>query len=408
MGFLAGLVLFVIVELGYAVLRETSTLPEAPLLVTSSAYPPLLATALPYPPPTLAPPADAYPLPTLAVIAPTVITSPTATATATPTAPRPAATPTPTTLPSVTPTRTLRLVSADETREPIFIEALRRKKPAAGDIEIVGVWQDATSFTRSYIRYRSEGQRVTGYINIPKGRGPFPAIVMNHGYFLQERYTPGLGTRREADYLAERGYVVAVSDFRSYAGSEAGQDGGGHFGVDWVYDSMNLIEAVKRLPQVDPTRIGLWGHSTGGLNALQSTVTRQDIHATVVVSTMSADMTQTLVFLRNWRPWVADEVVRRFGTPQARPENWARMSPINYLKDASGPIQVHHGLADDEVTPEYSAKLWAAMQAAGVQGEYYTYPGADHLWQQLAPWRLMMERTAMFYDQYLKREGDTR
>lgn len=155
---------------------------------------------------------------------------------------------------------------------------------------------------------------------------------------------------------------------------------------------------------MDRARLGVWGHSTGGLNALQATLSRQDIRATVVVSTMSPDMTQTLVFLRAWRPWVADEVVRKFGTPQAKPENWARMSPINYLADASGPIQVHHGLADDEVTPEYSARLWAAMQAVGIEGEYYTYPGADHLWGQPAQWREMMERTVVFYERYLKKE----
>ena len=307
----------------------------------------------------------------------------TATATATP-VPPPTTTPPPT------------------ASEPIFIESLRRKPSGAGDIQITGVWADMPTFTRSTLRYTSEGQRVTGYINIPKGAGPFPVIVMNHGYFLQERYTTGLGTLREADYLAERGYVVAVSDFRSYAGSDKGQDGGGHFGVDWVYDSMNLMDAVKRLPQVDPKRLGVWGHSTGGLNALQATVSRQDIRATVVVSTMSADMTETLGFLRGWRPWVADEVVRHFGTPQQQPDTWARMSPINYLKDASGPIQIHHGTDDEEVTPEFSAHLWRAMQAAGTGGEYYVYIGADHLWTQPGPWRDMMQRTLAFYDRYLK------
>ncbi|MCW5852447.1 MAG: alpha/beta fold hydrolase [Anaerolineae bacterium] len=365
---------------------------------TQDAYPPLnLPSTLPQSglPPYLPPL-------TTPTTTPSATPSPaaTATATASPLPPTPTQT---TTLPAgPTPTRTLRAVTAAETAEPLFIESLRRKPSGAGDIQITGVWADQPTFTRSTMRYTSEGQRVTGYINVPKGAGPFPVIVMNHGYFLQERYTPGLGTLREADYLAERGYVVAVSDFRSYAGSDQGRDGGGHFGVDWVYDSMNLMDAVKRLPQVDPQRLGVWGHSTGGLNALQATVARQDIRATVVVSTMSADMTETLGFLRGWRPWVADEVVRKFGTPQARPDSWARMSPINYLAEASGPIQVHHGTDDEEVTPEFSAHLWRAMQAAGTPGEYYVYIGADHLWTQPGPWRDMLQRTAAFYDRYLK------
>ena len=359
-----------------------------------------------YPPlgvPTAQPSLPAYLPPLLtATVRPSATPTPTATATPdppttthTPTATNPPPThPPPTDPPPTSPPPT--------PAPPLFIESLRRKPSGAGDIQVTGVWADRPTFTRSTMRYTSEGQRVTGYINIPRGAGPFPVIVMNHGYFLQERYTPGLGTLREADYLAERGYVVAVSDFRSYAGSEQGRDGGGHFGVDWVYDSMNLMDAVKRLPQVDPARLGVWGHSTGGLNALQATVSRQDIRATVVVSTMSADMTETLGFLRGWRPWVADEVVRRFGTPQARPDNWARISPINYLAEASGPVQVHHGTADEEVTPEFSAHLWNAMQAAGTPGEYYIYIGADHLWSQPGPWQAMMERTAAFYDRYLK------
>ena len=401
--------LFVGVGMWEAQRLATPTPPTAIPLFPSpvGGYPapaPETATPVSYPlPPT-------PPLPDLAAVAYPTPPTPTAIAPPSPSpSPSPTASPTPTVTPTATaapatptPSRTPRPVSQADLAEPIFIESLRRKPPHAGDIELLSVWEERPAFIRFTMRYLSEGQRVTGYINIPRGSGPFPVIVMNHGYFLQERYTPGMGTLREADYLAERGYVVAVPDFRSYAGSDAGVDGGGHFGLDWVYDSLNLMDAVKRLPTVDPTRLGVWGHSTGGLNALQATVTRTDIRATVVVSTMSPDMTQTLVFLRAWRPWVADEVVRHFGTPQAKPDTWARMSPIHYLADASGPVQVHHGLADEEVTPQFSARLWAAMQAAGTPGEVYTYPGVGHLWQQPDAWRLMMDRTAAFYDRYLK------
>ncbi len=344
--------------------------PYPPPLVTLEPYPAATPTALPARVPTLA--ATAAPAPS----SPATATSP------------------PTPMPAVRPAVSL--------ADPLLIESLRRKQPNAGDIQILGVWAERPTFTRYNIRYQSEGQTVTGYLAVPKGGGPYPAIIMNHGYFLQERYGQGLGTVKEADYLAAQGYVVAVSNFRSYAGSDAGKDGGGHFGVDWVYDSLNLMAAVRRLEAVDSARVGVWGHSTGGLNALQAAVTRPDIRAVVVVSTMSPDMVQTLGFLRNWRPWVADGVVRKFGTPDAMPQNWAAISPINYLADARAPIQIHHGLADEEVTPRFSEELWAAMQTAGVPGEYYTYPGADHLWQQPVQWQRMMERTTAFYDRYLK------
>jgi len=373
--------------------------PPTPSPEPPGAYPIPALTELPVMRPT---PGGPYP-PPLVTLDPSPAATPTAAPLRTATLDAPAtATPTrrATAAPSPTPTRTVR--PAASLSDPLLIDSLRRKTPHAGDIQLLGVWAERPTFTRYNIRYQSEGQSVTGYLVVPKGSGPFPAIVMNHGYFLQERYTQGQGTVKEADYLAERGYVVAVPNFRSYAGSDAGKDGGGHFGVDWVYDSLNLMAAVRRLQVVDAARVGVWGHSTGGLNALQAAVTRPDIRAVVVVSTMSPDMVQTLGFLRNWRPWVADGVVRKFGAPDKAPQNWASISPINYLAETRAPIQIHHGLADEEVTPRFSEQLWAAMQAAGVAGEYYTYPGADHLWQQPAPWQLMMERTAAFYDRYLK------
>ena len=62
-------------------------------------------------------------------------------------------------------------------------------------------------------------------------------------------------------------------------------------------------------------------------------------------------------------------------------EVWARLSPITYLADASGPISIHYGELDGEVPPELLARLSEAMQAACVPGEYYTYPDQRHIFQ---------------------------
>jgi dipeptidyl aminopeptidase/acylaminoacyl peptidase len=43
------------------------------------------------------------------------------------------------------------------------------------------------------------------------------------------------------------------------------------------------------------------------------------------------------------------------------------------------------------------------MQAAGVPGEYYTYPDQHHVFRGEA-WALAMERTLAFFDRYVKNQ----
>jgi hypothetical protein len=39
-------------------------------------------------------------------------------------------------------------------------------------------------------------------MNVPDGKGPFPVLVLNHGYIDPDTYFPGQGMPREHDYLA--------------------------------------------------------------------------------------------------------------------------------------------------------------------------------------------------------------
>src|SRR4249919_3103248 len=54
-----------------------------------------------------------------------------------------------------------------------------------------------------------DGQRLSAYLYLPAGSGPWPAV-------FEQRYADirGAGTRRAAAKLAEAGYVVALVNFR--------------------------------------------------------------------------------------------------------------------------------------------------------------------------------------------------
>lgn len=312
--------------------------------------------------------------------------------------PSPTLTPTPIPTATFTPTA----VPQPDTSDPLFIESLRQHRDdPPPTIELVTPLAESEQYIQYEIAYTSDGLRITGIMNVPKRENDarLPVILLNHGYYNPGTYTPGTGTQREADYLARHGYVTIASDYRGYAGSEG--NFGGHFDPGWTYDILDLLDALPSLDVVDPERVGMWGHSTGGEIALRVIAARDDVKATVLFGSMGADAADNFRLVQGWGGGHA--VVQRYGSPEEASEVWAKLSPITYLADIASPISIHHGDLDREVPPELSARLWQAMQEAHLSGEYYTYPDQRHVFQGEA-WTLAMERTLAFFDQYVKNQ----
>ena len=98
----------------------------------------------------------------------------------------------------------------------------------------------------------------------------------------------------------------------------------------------------------------------------------------------------------SWRYHLTEQ----YGTPEKNPEFWNSISASSYLKDISGPLQLHHGTADDSVPVEFSEKLQKEMEAAGKESEIFIYPGDDHnIANNLGT---ALTRSVEFFDKHLK------
>jgi hypothetical protein len=100
------------------------------------------------------------------------------------------------------------------------------------------VLEQTANFTRYLFAYPSDGLRITGMLNRPKGAGPFQVVILNHGYYPLDVYQTGNGSKLAADYLAARGFLTLAPDFRSHAGSD---DAPNLFRAGHVIDTLNLI-----------------------------------------------------------------------------------------------------------------------------------------------------------------------
>lgn len=113
-----------------------------------------------------------------------------------------------------------------------------------------------------------EGIELKGTITKPQGEGPFPAVVLVTGSGPQDRNSEIFGHKQFlviADYLTNQGIVVLRYDERGVGESE------GQFSsatsVDFKEDAIYALDYLRSLSYVENQKVGLIGHSEGGLIA---------------------------------------------------------------------------------------------------------------------------------------------
>ncbi|MGR4866760.1 alpha/beta hydrolase family protein [Caulobacter sp. LARHSG274] len=121
----------------------------------------------------------------------------------------------------------------------------------------------------SYVNPAS-GLKLAGTLTLPNGPGPFPVALMITGSGTQDRDETIQGHKPFlllADALTRRGVAVLRVDDRGAGGSEAGETIMGVTSADFATDVEAGVAFLRARQDIDPDRVGLFGHSEGGLIA---------------------------------------------------------------------------------------------------------------------------------------------
>ena len=108
---------------------------------------------------------------------------------------------------------------------------------------------------------------LAGTLTIPEGKGPFPAVIMITGSGTQNRDEEIFGFKIFgviADHLTRCGIAVLRCDDRAL-GAQGG--GGLDTSADFASDVVAQGAFLRGRPEIDPQRVGLFGHSEGGIIA---------------------------------------------------------------------------------------------------------------------------------------------
>jgi dipeptidyl aminopeptidase/acylaminoacyl peptidase len=307
-------------------------------------------------------------------------------------------TPTPTSTPSVTPTVTP-VPSPTPTPDPyagLTIADLVARAYEGGELTIEESLGSNQAFTRSLISYASEGLRLYGFMNTPQGEGPFPVVIVMHGYISPQQYNTLAYTTRYADALAQAGYLVIHPNYRNWPPSDEGAE---LFRVSHAVDALNLIAIVRAqaglpgpLELADPAFVGMMGHSMGGGITLRTITVSSAVQAAVLYGAMSGDERQNFEKIQTWSGGArgAEEL-------NASEADLERISPIFYLDRIASPVSIHHGENDGTVPLQWSLDLCEDLQTLGKPVECFTYPGQPHTFQGESD-QLFIQRMIDFFD----------
>ena len=279
----------------------------------------------------------------------------------------------------------------------VSLDALANQEFNGSDLKLIKKISSANNYTEYQVSYLSEKLTISGVLYIPKGKGPFPGLVLGHGYINPKIYKNGQGMKREQSYLASNGFVVLHTDYRNHSFSSNDKLSPIKFRMDYSIDVANAAMALKNsdLKSLDKSKISYLGRSMGGGIGFNLAVSTSDIFvAYVLYAPTSANYPQNFNKWGRYNPARSKPIRDFVGLPEDNPEFWKGVSPENYWHKTTAPIMIHHGVEDKSCSISWARSAVKGLKTAQKAVVFFEYPGEGH--NLYASWNKSMIRTMNF------------
>jgi dipeptidyl-peptidase-4 len=168
----------------------------------------------------------------------------------------------------------------------------------------------------------------------------------------------------------EYGFLIVNLSSRSAPGM-------GKKALDSVYEKLgttemaDMAEGIKALwsrPYFDKTRVGIYGTSYGGYTSAMMLLKHPDV---VTAASASSPVT-------SWEHYDSIYTERYMWVPQENEEGYQAGSAMNFARNLRGRLLIYYGTADNNVHPNNTMQLVAALQRAGKSFEMQVGPDQPH------------------------------
>ncbi len=273
-------------------------------------------------------------------------------------------------------------------------------------------------YTVRDVRYENKdaGLTLAATLTIPPGDGPFPAVLLICGSGPHDRDETLMGHKPFlvlSDFLTRHGIVTLRADKRGI-----GQSGGDYATattLDFASDAWAGAEFLKTVPNVDPHRIGLIGHSEGadiapivaahhpgiafivlmaGTGVPGDQIIVEQVRlldeangATPQQAEKAADEERAILDIvkssdiAKLKGKVPDAAIAQLMSPWFR--TFISLDPAKALREVHCPVLAVDGSKDLQVPPEQNLGAIRSALAAGGNKDVQTveFPGLNHLFQ---------------------------
>ena len=231
-------------------------------------------------------------------------------------------------------------------------------------------------------KYNSPGEEFERYIMKPPGKGPFPAIIVNHG---------GGGSGKSVTIIdgfpfpmANAGYVLIAADLTHSAPLDKQKDHSLYGGSDEnIERSLKNIEILKNIDFVDAERIGMYGFSMGGfctVAALSAGEKAKDIKVAVIEG---AGLASPKIQHKN------SDHINKLSIEESR------------IKNIACPVLLVHGENDQVASVAYAKHLKNVLDSLGKEVDIVIFKNSGHVNAKFTNGK-SWETVITFFNKHLK------
>jgi len=243
-------------------------------------------------------------------------------------------------------------------------------------------------------------RKIPAWLYKPAGPGPHPVIVSIHGG-PEGQAKPYFSSTYQM-WLAKLGVAIVVPNVRGSAGygkSYLALDNG-YRREDSVKDIGALLEWIDSNPDLDASRVAVFGGSYGGYMVLASAVHFSDkLKAAVDIVGISSFVT----FLENTQDYRRDLRRAEYGDerdPDMR-QHLQRISPVNNVSKINVPLFIAQGQNDPRVPVTESEQMVEALREQGLPVWYMNALNEGHGYRKKENRDVYQQAMMLFFRQYL-------
>ena len=242
----------------------------------------------------------------------------------------------------------------------------------------------------------ADGTPLDAALYRPEGAPPWPLVVSVYGGPHAQRVLDdwSLTADLRAQYLAQQGYAVLVTDNRGAANRGLAFEAHLHrrMGTVEIDDQAAAVEQLAAEGLADRGRVGIYGWSYGGYLACMALLRAPGLFRAGVAGAPVAA----------WDGYDTAYTERYMGTPADNPDGYREAALATHAAGLRGKLLLVHGLVDENVHFRHTARLIEALTAADREYGLLLFPEERHMPRDAAGLAYLERRLVAWFDEHLR------